>query len=90
VRLRSHFTGRVGAMQDWLERRAETKVGRLSLQWFRAYFDASRNSGSAATVYSFLSAVPVMLALIALFDHAGGDANAFASRLIDHQRLSGS
>ena len=38
---------RAQAVQEWLRRRADTPVGRLSLQWFRAYFAASRNSGCA-------------------------------------------
>ena len=45
---------RARAVQDWLARRADTALGRLSLQWFRAYFAASRNSGCAVTIYSAL------------------------------------
>ena len=56
---------RVRAVQDWLRRRADTSVGRLALQWFRGYFEASRNSGCAATVYSSLSVLPAALVAVA-------------------------
>src|SRR6478752_6943264 len=70
--------GRVGAIQDWLRRRADTALGRLALQWFRGYFAASRNSGCAATVYSSLSVLPAALVAVAYFHPTGDDANAFA------------
>ena len=82
--------GRVHAVQDWLAGRAETSLGRLALQWYRGYFEASRNSGSAATLYSFLSIFPTALAAAAYFHSAGGDTNAFADRLITHMNLDGS
>ena len=34
---------RVKALQDCLTGRVDTRLGRLALQWFRAYFAASRN-----------------------------------------------
>jgi uncharacterized BrkB/YihY/UPF0761 family membrane protein len=77
-------------VQDWLERHADTALGRLALQWFRAYFDASHNSAAAFTLYSFISVFPACLALLALFDVAGGNSNAFAEHLIDHLNLHGS
>jgi uncharacterized BrkB/YihY/UPF0761 family membrane protein len=76
--------------QRWLARRADSRLGRLSLQWFRGYFGASRNSGSAATLYSFLSIVPVVLAVVGLLHAAGANTDTFAERLIDHLDLSGS
>jgi hypothetical protein len=79
--------GRVDAVQHWLARRADSRLGRLSLQWFRAYFEASRNSGSAATLYSFLAVVPVVLAAVGLLDAAGADTDTFAHHLIDHLDL---
>src|SRR5262249_33729440 len=82
--------GRMEAVQRWLVRRADSKVGRLSLQWFRGYFDASRNSGSAATLYTFLSVVPVVLAGGGLLHAPGADTVTFAQRLNDHLDLSGS
>jgi hypothetical protein len=82
-------SGRIAAMQHWLRRRADTSVGQLSLSWFQRYFEASQNSGSAATVYSVLSVFPTALAAIAYFDLSGGDANAFSQRLVDHLRLDG-
>jgi len=82
--------GRIKAVQDWLSRRADTKLGRLSLLWFRSYFAASRNSGCAATVYSALSVLPAALVGIAYFHSSGSDANAYAQRLIDHLKLHGS
>jgi uncharacterized BrkB/YihY/UPF0761 family membrane protein len=76
--------------QRWLARRADSRLGRLSLQWFRGYFDASRNSGSAATLYSFLSIVPVVLAVVGLLHAAGANTETFAEHLIDHLDLGGS
>ena len=81
--------GRVRALLNWLTGRADTKVGRLALQWFRAYFKASHNSGCAATVYSTLSVLPAVLVAIAIFHPSSGDTNLFAERLIDHQHLTG-
>jgi membrane protein len=81
--------GRVAAVQGWFRRRADTSLGRLALSWFQRYFESSRNSGSAATIYSALSVFPTALVAIAYFDWSGGDTNAFANRLIDHLRLTG-
>jgi uncharacterized BrkB/YihY/UPF0761 family membrane protein len=64
-------------------------IGRLALLWFRRYFEASQHSGSAATIYTFLSVLPLLLAATAVFHAAGSDTNAFAQRLIGHNRLSG-
>lgn len=89
MRLSGHVRGRVGAIQGWLERRADSKLGRLSLAWFRGYFAASQNSGSAATLYMFLSVAPTLLAVLGLFDAAGANTNAFADRLIAHLGLTG-
>ena len=80
---------RTKAVQDWLSRRADTRLGRLALQWFRAYFEASRNSGCAATVYSSLSVLPAALVAVAYFHSSGSDTNAFAQRLITHLKLNG-
>jgi|SRR5262245_8069440 len=82
-------TGRVRSIQDWLRRRADTAVGRLASQWFRGYFDASRNSGCAATVYSSLSVLPAALVAVAYFHPSQNDANVFAQRLITHFKLTG-
>jgi membrane protein len=81
--------GRAKSVLDWLRGRADTGLGRLSLQWFRAYFEASRNSGCAATVYSSLSVLPAALIFAAYFHPSGGDANIFAQRLITHLHLTG-
>jgi membrane protein len=89
MRLRARLGGRVGAVQHWLERRADSAPGRLSLRWFRAYFAASANSGSAATLYSFLSVAPVVLAVIGLAHSAGANTETFAQHLIDHLGLTG-
>ena len=80
--------GRIGAVQAWLSGRGNTRVGRLAILWFRRYFETSRNSGSAATLYAFLSVMPFVLAVIGLTHAAGGDTNSFAARLIDHLRLT--
>jgi membrane protein len=79
--------GRVRKIQDWLSSRADTRVGRLSLQWFRAYFKASRNSGCAATIYSSLSVLPGALVAVAFFHWTASDSNAFADRLVNHLNL---
>jgi uncharacterized BrkB/YihY/UPF0761 family membrane protein len=89
MRLSGHVRGRVGAIQGWLERRAASRFGRLSLAWFRGYFAASENSASAATLYMFLSVAPTLLAVLGLFDAAGANTNSFADRLIDHLGLTG-
>jgi len=81
--------GRVQAVLHWLTGRADTPVGRLALQWFRAYFEASRNSGCAASIYSTLSILPAVLVAIAVFHPTSGDTNLFAERLIDHEHLTG-
>jgi Virulence factor BrkB len=82
-------SGRVKVLQDWLTGRADTRFGRLALQWFRAYFAASRNSGCAATIYSALSVLPAALVAVAYFHSSGSDANAFSARLVTHLRLTG-
>jgi|SRR5205085_10847665 uncharacterized BrkB/YihY/UPF0761 family membrane protein len=81
--------GRVEAVQQWLARRADSAIGRLALQWFRAYFEASRNSGSATTLYAFLSVGPLLLAVTGLLHASGSDTNAFAERIVDHNHLTG-
>lgn len=81
---------RLSAVADWLRSRADTSLGRLSLLWFRRYFEASRNSGAAAAAYVTLSVLPAALVVIAFFNLAKGDENAFAERLITHMNLDGS
>jgi membrane protein len=81
--------GRVRAAQEWLAARADTPVQRLGISWFRRYFEASQNSGCAATLYMFLSVFPLLLAATGLLHAAGSDTTAFAARLIDHQHLTG-
>jgi len=85
----SALRGRVKTLVDWLSGRADTRLGRLALQWFRAYFAASRNSGCAASIYSTLSVLPAVLVAIAVFHPSSGDTNLFAERLIDHVKLTG-
>jgi len=85
----SALRGRVKMMVDRLSGRADTRLGRLALQWFRAYFAASRNSGCAASIYSTLSVLPAVLVAIAVFHPSSGDTNLFAERLIDHVKLTG-
>jgi uncharacterized BrkB/YihY/UPF0761 family membrane protein len=81
---------RLAAAQRWLHERADSGLGRLVLLWFRRYFEASRNSGAAATTYVTLSLLPTALVIIAMFNLAKGDENAFADRLISHMNLNGS
>jgi len=82
--------GRARRIQEWLRGRADTSIGRLALQWFRAYFAASRNSGCAVTVYSSLSVLPAALAFIAAAHPFQSDANVFAQHLVTHLKLTGS
>jgi hypothetical protein len=81
--------GRALAVQQWLARRADTPIMRLALQWFRRYFEASQNSGSAATIYIFLSVGPLLLAALGLFHAAGRNTTAFAESVVHHQHLTG-
>jgi hypothetical protein len=81
--------GRARKVYDWLRGRADTALGRLALQWFRSYFEASRNSGCAATVYSSLSVLPAALVAVAYFHPSQNDANLFAQRLVTHVKLTG-
>jgi membrane protein len=83
------YSGRIKAVLAWLEGGADTRLGRLSLQWFRAYLRASRNSGCAVTIYSSLSVLPTALVAIAYFQPANGSTNVFAERLVSHLRLHG-
>jgi membrane protein len=83
------FRGRVESVYEWLGRRVDSPLGRLSLQWFRAYFEASRNSGCAISIYSVLSVFPAALVFLALV-HPGTGVNAFAERIVDHMHLTGS
>jgi hypothetical protein len=80
--------GRAQSMQDWLQRRADTPIGRLAFQWFRAYFAASRNSGCAVSLYCSLSVLPAALVALAVAHPSESSANIFAERLITHMRLS--
>lgn len=86
---RSPITRTASSIREWLAERADTPVGRLALQWFRAYFKASRNSGSAATIYLFTSVCPLVLAATGLFHATGVNTNAVAGELIQHQQLTG-
>ena len=80
---------RLAAAQGWLRGRTDSGLGRLALLWSRRYFEASRNSGAAATTYITLSVLPTALVIVAIFNLAKGDENAFADRLISHMNLSG-
>src|SRR5262245_5287786 len=80
---------RLSAARAWLSRRADNRLARLALLWFRRYFEASRNSGAAAAAYVTVSALPPALVVIAALTLATGDENAFAQRLTDHMNLDG-
>jgi membrane protein len=82
--------GRARRIQDWLRGRADTSLGRLAFQWFRAYFAASRNSGCAVTVYSSLSVMPAALVFIAAAHPFQSDVNVFGQHLVTHMKLTGS
>ena len=81
--------GRARRIQDWLFGRADTSLGRLALQWFRAYFAASRNSGCAVTVYASLSVIPAALVFVAAAHPLNSDVNVFAQHLVTHMKLNG-
>lgn len=82
-------TGRIAAVQNRLRRHADTATGRLALQWFRGYLDASRNSGCAATIYSSLSVLPAAFVAVAYFHPSQSDTNVFAHRIVTHVGLTG-
>lgn len=82
-------TRRAQRIQDWLRTRADTALGRFSLQWFRTYFAASRNSACAITIYSSLSVLPAALMFLAVLYTPGGSSNVFAQHLVDHLNLTG-
>jgi hypothetical protein len=82
-------SGRVRALQDWLRDRSRTPLSRLALQWFRGYFEASRNSGCAAGLYSTLSVLPAALVFVACVHPTENGANAFADHLVAHMKLTG-
>jgi membrane protein len=82
-------TSRVQRLLDWLRRRSDRPLGRLALQWFRAYFVASRNSGCAISIYSSLSVLPAALVFVAVIYTPGGSVNVFAAHLVDHLNLTG-
>src|SRR5947208_9831137 len=80
---------RVQRVLDWLRRRSDRPLGRLALQWFRAYFAASRNSGCAISIYAALSVLPAALVFVAVIYTPGGSVNVFAAHLVDHLNLTG-
>jgi membrane protein len=80
---------RVQRLLGWLRERSDRPLGRLALQWFRAYFAASRNSGCAISMYSSLSVLPAALVFVAVLYVPGGDANVFARHLVNHLNLTG-
>jgi hypothetical protein len=77
-------------MLGWLRERSDRPLSRLALQWFRAYFAASRNSGCAISIYSSLSVLPAALVFVAAVYAVGSDVNVFAQHLVDHLNLTGS
>jgi len=81
--------GRVQGVLGWLRERSDRPLGRLALQWFRAYFAASRNSGCAISIYASLSVLPAALAFVAAFYSPGGSVNTFAQHLVNHLNLTG-
>jgi hypothetical protein len=88
-------SGRARAFQGWLGERADKAVGRLALQWFRAHFAASRNSGCAASIHSAFSVLPSALVVVAILYAPGGQTNVFAQRsqqrrAWSHRRSGGS
>ena len=80
---------RLGAAQGWLQKRADSSLGRLAFLWFRRYFEASRNSGAAAAAYITLSVLPAALVIIGIFNLARGNESAFADRVVRHMKLDG-
>jgi membrane protein len=81
---------RVERLLAWLRGRSDRPLGRLGLQWFRAYFAASRNSGCAISIYSALSVLPAALVFVAVIYSSGASVNVFAAHLVQHLHLTGS
>jgi hypothetical protein len=79
---------RVRRLQSWLVGGADTSLGRLALDWFKRYFESSKNSGCAITVYTALSVLPAALVIASLV-HSKDDTNLYADRLISHLKLTG-
>ena len=73
----------------WATGHADRPLGRLALQWFRAYFGASRNSGCAISIYASLSVLPAVLVFVAAFYAPNGSVNVFAEHLVAHLHLTG-
>jgi membrane protein len=82
-------SGRVQRLLGWLRERSDRPLGRLALQWFRAYLAASRNSGCAISLYASLSVLPAALVFVAALYSPGGSVNTFAQHLVNHLNLSG-
>ena len=82
--------GRAQRILGWLRGKSDNSLGRLALQWFRAYFAASHNSGCAISIYSALSVLPAALVFVAALYAVGGDVNVAAQHLVDHLNLTGS
>jgi membrane protein len=80
---------RIDRVQAWLVGRADTSLGRLGLEWFRRYFEASRNSGCALTVYASLSVLPAVLVAVAVLHPSQDNANFYAQHLVAHVGLTG-
>jgi len=80
---------RVERVLGRLRERSDRPLGRLALQWFRAYLAASRNSGCAISIYSSLSVLPAALVFVAAFYSPGGSVNTFAQHLVNHLNLTG-
>jgi hypothetical protein len=80
---------RVERVLAWLRARSDKPLGRLALQWFRAYFAASHNSGCAISMYSSLSVLPAALVFVAAIYAPSGDVNVFAQHLVNHLNLTG-
>jgi membrane protein len=80
---------RVERLLSRLRRHSDRPLGRLGLQWFRAYFGASRNSGCAISMYASLSVLPAALVFVAVIYTPGGSVNVFANHLVNHLNLTG-
>src|SRR3954465_965350 len=88
-RMRSQVGRRTERIQRRLEGESDRAVARFVLEWLRRYLAASRNSGSAATIYAFLSIAPATLARVGSASSAGPDPDPFAERLITHLGMTG-
>ena len=89
MRVRSAVGGRIGRSSTGWSDAPTRSSGGCRCSGSGRYFVASQNSGSASTLYAFLSVVPVVLCGDRHLRRRRGQHEAFAEDLIDHLNLTG-